>query len=165
MSSPEKDVKVTRRRFVKRAAAGTAAAVGAGLLAGCTQTPQIVKETVQVPVEVIKEVTVAAPAAAEGQAGGPVTLEVFDPFGPAEVTALFAPRLDTLEGKTIAYAEGTWMVGTAKPLVLGLLQQMYPTLKVVDIPQYGEIQNMKPDALAAMLKEKNLDAVIVGNAG
>lgn len=95
----------------------------------------------------------------------PVKVEVFDPFGPLEITQLFAPRLDTLEGKTIAYSEGTWMVGTAKPLVLGLLQDRYPTLKVVDIPEYGPISQMSPEEVNTLVKDLGVDAVIVGNAG
>jgi ABC-type amino acid transport substrate-binding protein len=119
-----------------------------------------------VPVEVTKivEKIVEVPAG-EAEPAGPVTLEVYDPFGPLEVTQLFAPRLDTLDGKTIAYAEGTWLMGRAKPLVLDLLQKQFPTLKVVDIPDYTEIRQMKDEQVAQMLKEKDLDAVIVGNAG
>jgi hypothetical protein len=177
MSSVEKEEKrISRRDFAKGAAV-----VGAGVLASCgpTPAPQIIKETVEVPVEVEKIVkeTVEVPVEvtkivekivevpAEGCEAGPVTLEVFDPFGPVEVTQLFAPRLDTLEGKTIAYAEGTWMVGTAKPLVLELLQNQFPTLEVVDIPDYTDIMAMPDDQVAGMLKDKGLDAVIVGNAG
>ncbi len=130
MSSPEKDKKITRRRFVERAAAGTAAAVGAGFLAGCNQTPQIVKETVQVPVEVVKEVTVVAPASA----AGPVTFEVLSPRGeiePPKMSGLAAPRLTTLDGKTI----GIYWNGKADtPIYYDRLQQLllekHPTAKV-----------------------------------
>jgi hypothetical protein len=149
---------ITRKEFMR----GGAAALGAGVLTGCVApaaAPQIVKETVEVPVEKIVEVPAAAGAC------GPVVLQVYDPYGPAEVTQLFAPRLDTLEGKTIAYAEGTWMVGTAKPLVLELLQAQYPTVKIVDIPLYTDIMAMTDAQVADMLKEKGVDAVIVGNAG
>ncbi len=103
-----------------------------------------------------------APAA---QAQAAVTLEIFDPGGPTEVTAIYNPRLSTLEGKTIAYTEGTWMVGTARPLVLDLLKKMYPTMKVVDVPQYGQIQSMSDANLKKLLTDNKIDAMIVGNAG
>ena len=38
---------------------------------------------------------------ASKSANTPVTLEVFDPTGASEVTEVHAPRLDTLDGKTI----------------------------------------------------------------
>ena len=57
MSSDEKEQKrVTRREFVRGAAVGAAGVAAAGVLASCT--PEVVKETVEVPVEVIKEVPV-----------------------------------------------------------------------------------------------------------
>jgi succinate dehydrogenase/fumarate reductase flavoprotein subunit len=57
MSSAEKEQKrISRREFVKGAAVGAAGIAAAGALAGCT--PEVVKETVEVPVEVIKEVPV-----------------------------------------------------------------------------------------------------------
>ena len=61
MSSEEKEQKrITRREFVKGAAVGAAGVAAAGALASCTTaaTPQVIKETVEVPVEVIKEVEV-----------------------------------------------------------------------------------------------------------
>jgi succinate dehydrogenase/fumarate reductase flavoprotein subunit len=57
MSSGEKEQKrISRREFVKGAAVGAAGVAAAGALASCT--PEVVKETVEVPVEVIKEVVV-----------------------------------------------------------------------------------------------------------
>lgn len=94
-----------------------------------------------------------------------MTLEIFDPKGPTEVTAIYNKRLDTLDGKTIAYTEGTWMVGTARPLVLDLLKKQFPTMKVVDVPQYSEIQSMSDANLKKLITDNKIDAMIVGNAG
>jgi succinate dehydrogenase/fumarate reductase flavoprotein subunit len=65
MSSAEKEQKrISRREFVKGAAVGAAGVAAAGVLASCAQeatpcpTPEVIKETVEVPVEVIKEVEV-----------------------------------------------------------------------------------------------------------
>jgi succinate dehydrogenase/fumarate reductase flavoprotein subunit len=63
MSSDEKEQKrMSRREFVRGAAVGAAGVAAAGVLASCAQeatpcpTPEVIKETVEVPVEVIKEV-------------------------------------------------------------------------------------------------------------
>ncbi|MBC7121552.1 MAG: FAD-binding protein, partial [Candidatus Methanosuratus sp.] len=61
MSSAEKKgKKVSRKEFVKGTAVGAAGVAAAGVLAGCapaaTPTPQVIKETVEVPVEVTREV-------------------------------------------------------------------------------------------------------------
>jgi len=48
--SSEEEKKISRRMFVKGAAA---ASVGVGVLASCGPTPQVIKETVEVPVEKI----------------------------------------------------------------------------------------------------------------
>ncbi len=98
---------------------------------------------------------------------GPVTLKVFDPFGPAEVTRLFSPRLDSLDGKTIAMSEDAWLVGRAKPLIQELLLRRFPTVKFVDLPGFREVEVLTD----AELKEKvqkvapKIDGAIVGNAG
>ena len=98
---------------------------------------------------------------------GLVTLEVFDPFGPAEVTRLFSPRLDTLDGKTIAMSEDEWLVGRAKPLIQELLLRRFPTVTFVDLPGYREMGGLTD----AQFKEKlqkaapRIDGAIVGNAG
>jgi urocanate reductase len=58
MSSAENEQKrLSRRQFIKGAAVGAAGVAGAGVLASCgSATPEVIKETVEVPVEVIKEV-------------------------------------------------------------------------------------------------------------
>ena len=61
MSSGEKEEKrISRRDFVRGAAVGAAGVAAASVLAGCANeaTPEVIKETVEVPVEVVKEVEV-----------------------------------------------------------------------------------------------------------
>jgi hypothetical protein len=183
MSDVEKEEKrITRREFVKGAAVGAAAAAGAGLLAGCgpTPAPQIVKETVEVPVEVTKivketvevpvEVTKIVEVAAGAAEPGPVTLEVLNPAGSVEVTTLFAPRLDTLEGKTICELAMEWQAPRTFPYMREVLQRMYPTATFIgweDLPRIGGLDE-KGSQLAEPLEAvqaAGCDAVLVGNAG
>ncbi len=134
---------ISRRTFLKDATliAGSAAISSSLALAGSAQT-------------------------VSAQAATPVTLEIFDPKGPTEVTAVYNKRLDTLEGKRIGYTEGTWMVGTAKPLVMDLLKKQYPTMQVVDkVPEYPTFQAMKDEDVAKWMKDNKVDGMIVGNAG
>ncbi len=105
-------------------------------------------------------------ASPEAQAQSDVTLEIFDPLGVTEVTAVYSKRLTTLEGKRIGYTEGTWMVGTAKPLVMDLLKKQYPTMvEVPNVPQYGTFQGMTDADVAKWMKDNKVDGMIVGNAG
>ncbi len=161
MSSAEKAQKrVSRRRFVSQAAAGTAAAVGAGLLAGCSQTPQIVKETVEVPVEVIKEVTVAP---AQGPAASSELLTVLNPLGqpPGAELKPLAPRFDTLDGKTVYIVDVKYP--STKPFVNELeaaLKAKHPQTDWIVREKRGNYFDDDPD-LWAEIKDKGAGAIIL----
>ena len=100
---------VSRRQFVKGAAVGAAAVAGAGALGACE--------------EIVKTVTVSPEK---------VELEVFDPTGSIVVTQLHAPRLDTLDGKTVCEVSNEgWQTGRTFPYIRELLQQMYPTVTFI----------------------------------
>jgi hypothetical protein len=162
MSSAENERKrVSRRQFVRQAATGTAAAVGAGLLASCSQTPQVVKETVEVPVEVIKEVTVAAPAAAP-------RWELVNPEGvvvvePVEVN----PHPSSLEGKTVAlYWNGKHNGNNFLDRVAELLTEQVKGIQLVKIydkhPETATISGSpeKSQAKAQTIAQYKPDLVI-----
>jgi hypothetical protein len=174
--SPEEneEKRITRRKFVQGAVV-----VGAGALVSCASpTPQVVKETVEVPVEVTKivketvevpvEVTkiveVAAGATPEASvAAGPVTLEMADPTGATEVTQIHAARLDTLEGKTICeLSNDSWQAQRTFPYLRELLQKQYPTAKIIPYTEFKLVDSV--DAVEP-LKTAGCDAVIVGNGG
>ncbi len=103
----------------------------------------------------------------EGAATNPVTLEVYDPTGAIEVTQLHAPRLPDLHGKTICEVSNAgWEAHRTFPLIRELLQQQFPTAKIIPFTEFpsgtNEIQTKKTiDAL----KKVKCDAVITGNAG
>lgn len=93
---------------------------------------------------------------------GGVILEVHDPTGAVEAPVTFAKRLDTLAGKTIAQAGHSWEARRMHPLIKELLEQRYPTVKIIpytEMPDYTD-----PERLARAVKEKGCDAVIIGNA-
>ena len=94
---------------------------------------------------------------------GPVTLEVFDPTGAIEVTQLFSPRLDTLEGKTICeVTDNIWEADRTFPVIRQLLQAQFPTATFIpytDLPTTGD------ELIGETLKEKGCQAAILGNAG
>ena len=121
----------------------------------------------EVPVEVTKIVEVEVPGP-PGEAG-PVTLEVLDPCGAFEVTELFAPRLDTLEGKTICeLSNDSWEAPRTFGLLRELLQEMYPTAKFVtydNFPMGTGALTSEDTGMSELVKAAGCDAVITGNAG
>ena|GEM_PF-1070062 len=157
---------LSRREFVKGAAVGAAAVAGAGALASCAApTPEVVKETVEVPVEVTKIVEMPCPP---GEAG-PVTLEVYDPTGAIEVTQLFSPRLDTLEGKTICeISNESWQADRTFALIEEVLTKLYPTIKFIpwtEFPSGTDVITAESSGIGDLVKAAGCDAVITGNAG
>ncbi len=143
----------------------TALVLLASFLLGCAQPQQtVVRETVPQ--------TVVVPATAEpgtGQpAGGPGALEVYDPTGAIEVTELFSARLDSLEGKTICeVSDQMWEADRTFELIRQLLQQQYPTAKIIPWTEFPEAAGSGADVadMGTKLKEAGCQAAIVGNAG
>jgi hypothetical protein len=145
---------ISRRKFLKNAgiAAGGVAAIGmTGVLASCTKEVEVtqkITETVTVP-----------PASVE--------LEVYDPTGAIEITQLHAPRLDTLEGKTICELAvgGAWQWERTFPLIRDLLQNQFSTATFIPHTEFPIGVNMPDQETLDLLKEQGCDAVIIGNAG
>jgi hypothetical protein len=104
----------------------------------------------------------------ETAAAGPVTLEVYDPTGAIEVTQLFSARLDALEGKTICeVSDALWQDDRTFPAIRELLQNMYPTAKIITYDNFtsGTQQISGAEGIGEELKAAGCDAAIVGNAG
>ncbi len=84
-----------------------------------------------------------------------------------------APRLTTLEGKTIAIVGESFMTNIIHPEIARLIKQHYPTAKVVTVEQVGMagvypapgITRRSKELFQAKLKEYGVDAVITGNCG
>jgi hypothetical protein len=112
-------------------------------------------------------VSAGTPFAKGAMAADPVTLKVYDPTGAIEVTQLFAPRLDTLEGKTICELwDASWEGDRTFPLIRDLLQGKYPTAKFVPYTEFpiGSAVMQAP-GIDQIAKKKGCQAAIVGNAG
>ena len=156
--------RLSRKDFVK----GAAAVAGAGALASCAPAATPAPEAAPTCPPAEECPTCPTPAAA-GEAG-PVTIEVFDPTGAIEVTRVHAPRLDTLEGKTICeWSNDSWEYDRTFPYIRELLQDMYPTATIIPYTEFKTLDNIGLDNIIAenieILKQKGCDAVITGNAG
>ena len=84
-----------------------------------------------------------------------------------------APRLETLEGKTIALVGVSFMTHVTHPEIKNLINQHYPSAKVILLdeigiagpyPAPGVIRKQKEE-FQSRLKEMKVDAVISGNGG
>lgn len=84
-----------------------------------------------------------------------------------------APRLDTLEGKTIALVGGSFMARVTHPEIKRLILENYPTAKVILLEEIGSggpfpgpgVVRKAKDDFQRKLKEMGVQAVISGNGG
>ncbi|MBQ7206594.1 MAG: hypothetical protein IJS01_02220 [Lentisphaeria bacterium] len=109
-----------------------------------------------------------------GSAGDAAKSEVLSPVGQNFIRSIKqAPRLSTLEGKTVAVVGGSFMASVTHPEIKRLIKKHYPTAKVFVLgeigsagpwPGPGVIRKQKDD-FVRKLKELKIDAVISGNGG
>jgi hypothetical protein len=101
--------------------------------------------------------------------------EVVSPLGERDTRWIeMAPRLDTLEGKTICELwNESFKSNITFPVIRKLLQKKYPKVRIIpytSMPRHHMLENpgvinAESEALIADLKEKGCDAVISGNGG
>ena len=94
------------------------------------------------------------------------TLEVFDPTGSTEVTKLHAPRLDSLDGKTVGFiSNDMWQAHRMLPLLRDWLAERHPTATLIAEDEFP-IGNTLIDSEDTVdrLEARSVDAVIIGNA-
>jgi hypothetical protein len=94
------------------------------------------------------------------------TLEIFDPSGATEITRLHAPRLPSLEGKTVAMlSDDMWQAHRMLPMLRELLGARFANVIILPETEFPMGNSaIDRDETADMFVEKGVDAVIVGNA-
>jgi hypothetical protein len=110
---------------------------------------------------------------AEETAAEPV-FEVVSPVPEAAVAPIApAPRLDSLDGKTIALVGGSFMANVTHPELRRLLLAEHPTAKVLLLDEIGSagpwprpgVVRREKDEFQRRLRELKVDAVVSGNGG
>lgn len=95
------------------------------------------------------------------------TIEILEPSGATEISVLHAPRLDSLEGKTIGLmSNDSWQSHRTLPLIKEYLEKRFANIIVLapsDLPS-GPHGAIDTEAVATTVKERGVDAVIIGNA-
>ena len=133
----------------RRALQVTGAAAAAAMLAGCAKDePKTDPEP-------------AAPTTYE--------MKVYDPTGSIAITQLHAPRLDTLDGKTIGFvSDDAWEDTRTFAEIKRLIEANYPTVTIITQDNFThgiEAITKANNGIAEKMKELGVDAAIVGNAG
>lgn len=93
-------------------------------------------------------------------------MNIMNPTGATEVAQLHAPRLDTLEGKTVAMlSDDMWQSHRVLPLLKRGLEARYPGIQVIPETEFPMGTGpMDSEDTAELLQRRGVDAVIVGNA-
>ena len=142
--------------------------------AKATSTPTVTaatsKPTQAKPASTSKKQT-AAPAPVVKEEPG---FAVVSPVGRASVEMIQqAPRLQTLDGKTIAVVGVSFMTKVTHPEIKRLILENYPSAKVILLDEIGiagpypapGVTRKAKEEFQAKLKDMGVDAVISGNGG
>ena len=95
-----------------------------------------------------------------------LNIEVFDPCGATEVTALHAARLSSLEGKTVAFlTNDMWQAHRMLPMVRELLSEKVSDITFLDEHQFP-VGNTLIDSESTVdqVEAAGANAVVIGNA-
>ena len=107
-------------------------------------------------------------------AAAPPAFTVLSPVPEAAVEPIApAPRLGTLDGKTVALVGGSFMASVTHPELKRLLLAEFPSAKVLLLDEIGSagpyprpgVVRREKDAFQRRLKERGVDAVVSGNGG
>ncbi len=99
---------------------------------------------------------------------------VVSPVGKATIPMIEqAPRLETLDGKTIAVVGGSFMANITHPEIKRLILTHYPSAKVYLLDEIGSagpfpgpgVRSRATEDFQKKLKSLRVDAVISGNCG
>jgi hypothetical protein len=100
-------------------------------------------------------------------------LRVYNPISNVTIKEEIAPRLGTLNGKTICELATTgaeyWRASSTFPIMRRLLEKRYPDVKFVPYTEFPDGRSEKYpvplDKIGELLKGKGCDAVLLGNGG
>jgi len=102
--------------------------------------------------------------ATDGQGAG-TAFEVFAPTGALELTNLHAPRLAGLNGKTICeLGNAKWEDHRIFPVIRELLKKRFPDVKIIPFKEFPHGYLIDDDQVAAMIREKGGQGVILASA-
>ena len=116
------------------------------------------------------EASVEVPAETSAEAG----YAVVSPVGQSSVEMIDqAPRLETLDGKTIAVVGVSFMTSVTHPEIKRLILENYPTARVILTDEIGicgpypapGVRRKSKEEFQQKLRELKVDAVISGNGG
>lgn len=116
------------------------------------------------------EASVEAPAETSAEAG----YAVVSPVGQSSVELIDqAPRLETLDGKTIAVVGVSFMTSVTHPEIKRLILENYPTARVILTDEIGicgpypapGVRRKSMEEFQQKLRKLKVDAVISGNGG
>lgn len=91
--------------------------------------------------------------------------EFHDPSGTLLVTQAHAARVDTLNGRKIGFLSNEqWQAHRMLPALKSLIEEDFPGVEVLPIDTFpqGNSEILK-ESTAALVREMEVDAVIVGN--
>lgn len=154
---------ISRRRMLQMTGI-----LGAGaVLAGCSN--QQASGGTSAASDASAAASASASESAAATTGGPIELTVYDPTGNVEISQTFAPRLDSIDGKTIAFvADDAWEDVRTFELIKELIETNYPSTKIITQENFIhgiEAITKADNGLPEAMQEAEVDAVIVGNAG
>lgn len=121
-------------------------------------------------VEAPAETSAETPAETSAEAG----YAVVSPVGQSSVEMIDqAPRLETLDGKTIAVVGVSFMTSVTHPEIKRLILENYPTARVILTDEIGicgpypapGVRRKSKEEFQQKLRELKVDAVISGNGG
>jgi hypothetical protein len=157
----ESNKKMSRRQFlIDTGLVAGGAALGTTLLASCAKATTETVTTTKNATVTSPPVTTTVQASAK-----PLSLEVYEPTGAGaqEISHMFAPRLDTLDGKTIALMAcdaSKWQTFRILPYVSALIQKKYPTAKFIPMTEFTQGLGVDSEADAQKAVDKGANAMI-----
>ena len=93
-------------------------------------------------------------------------MDIYDPSSATEITELYSPRLNSLDGKRIALlSNDSWQAHRTLPLVGDMLKTEYPSIEIIPYEEFP-IGNavIDSDASVERAKELAVDGILIGNA-